>query len=83
MFWEKWQNDVNNDVRNDKSTILTWKNPRYQILLSKNITKGGIVVVCRSIIGSYIDIFKNMTKNEGNNDGIWLQKWEIDYFDIK
>ena len=46
------------DDKNVKSTILTRNNPRYQILSLKNITKGGIVVVCRSIISNYIDIYK-------------------------
>ena len=71
------------DVRNDKQTILTWNNPRYQILSLKNITKGGIVVVCRSIISNYIDILRKMTKNYVNNDVMWHQKWEIGYFDMK
>ena len=50
------------DVRKDKLTILTWNNPRNQILSLKNITKGGIVVVCRSIISNYIDILKKCQK---------------------
>jgi hypothetical protein len=71
------------DVRNDKQTILTWNNPRYQILSLKNITKGGIVVVFRSIISNFIDILRKKTKNDVNNDVIWRQNWEIDYLDIK
>ena len=71
------------DVRNDKQTILTWNNPRYQILSSKNITKGGIVVVFRSIVNNFIDILRKMTKNDVNNDVIWRQNWEIDYLDMK
>ena len=70
-------------VRNEKLTILTWNNPGYQILSLKNITKWGIVVVCRSIISNYIDIFKKITKNDVNNDAMWRQKWEIDCFDMK
>ena len=71
------------DVRNDKQTILTWINPRYQILSLKNITKDGIVVVCRSIISNYIDILKKWQQIDVNNDVIWRQKWEIDYLDMK
>ena len=70
-------------VRNYKLTILTWNNPRYQILSLKSITKGDIVVVCRSIISNYIDILRKMSKNDVNNDVMWRQKWEIDYFDMK
>ena len=44
------------------------KLPRISNNFIKNITKGGIVVVCRSIIGNYIDIFKKMTKIDVNND---------------
>ena len=69
------KDDVNNDDKNDKLTISTWYNPRYQMLSSKNFTKGGIVVVCRSIIISNIDIFKDMTRNDVNNDVICRQKW--------
>ena len=58
------------DVRNDKITILTLNNPRCQILSLKNITKGGIVVVCRSIISNFINILRKMTKNDVNNDVI-------------
>ena len=36
----------------------------------QNITKGGIVVVCRSIISNFIDIIRKMTKNDVNNDVI-------------
>ena len=71
------------DVRNEKLTILTWNNPRYQILLLKNITKGGIMVVFRSIISNFIDNLRKMTKNYVNNDVMWRQKWEIDCFDMK
>ena len=63
------------DVRNDKSNILTWNNPSYQIPSLENITNGGIVVVCKSIIGNYIDILKRMTKNDVNNDVLWRQKY--------
>ena len=56
------------DVRNEKLTIFTWNNPRYQILSLKNITKGGIVDVCRSIISNFIDILRKMTKNDVIND---------------
>ena len=34
----------------------------------KNITKGGIVDVCRSIISNFIDILRKMIKNDVNND---------------
>ena len=71
---------TSNDVRNDKSIILKWNYPRYQILSLKNITKGGIVVVCRSIISNFIDILRKMSKNDVHNDGKRRQKWEIDYF---
>ena len=67
------KNDVKNDVRNKKLTILTWNNPRYQILSLKNITKWGIVDVCRSIISNFIDILRKMTKNDVNNDVMWRQ----------
>ena len=50
------------NVRNEKLTILTKNNPRYQILTLKNITKGGIVVVCRSIINNYRYFKKNDKK---------------------
>ena len=71
------------DVKIDKLLILTWNNPRYQILSLENITNRGIVVVCRSIISNYIDILRKITKNDVNNDVMWSQKWEIDYFDMK
>ena len=56
------------DVRNEKLIILTFNKPRYQIPSLENITKGGIVVVCRSIISNYIDILRKMPKNDVNND---------------
>ena len=75
--------DVNYDVRNKKLTILTWNNPRCQILLLKNITEGGIVFVCRSITSNFIDVLRKMKKNDVNNDVKWRQKRKIDYFEIK
>jgi len=36
----------------------------------KNISRGGIVVVCGSIISNFIDISRKMTKNDVNNDVI-------------
>ena len=56
------------DVRNEKLNILTYNNPRYQILALKNITEGGIVAVCRSITSNCIDILRKMKKNDVNND---------------
>ena len=58
------------DVRNKKLTVSTRNNPRNQIISLKNITKGGIVVVCRSVISNFKEFFKKMTKNEVNNDVI-------------
>ena len=58
------------DVRNEKFTILTCNISRYQILALKNIAKGGIVVVCKSIISNFIDFFRKITKNEVKNDVI-------------
>jgi hypothetical protein len=46
------------------------KKPRYQILLLKNITKGGTMVVFRSVISNFIDILRKKTKNDVNNDVI-------------
>ena len=46
------------DVRIDKLLFLTLKKPRYQILLLKNITKGGTMVVFRSVISNFIDILR-------------------------
>ena len=46
------------DVRIDKLLFWHKKKPRYQILLLKNITKGGTMVVFRSIIGNFIDILR-------------------------
>ena len=62
------------DVEIDKLLFLTWKKPRYQILSLKNITKGGIMVVCRSMISNFIEILRKMTNNDVNNDVIWRQK---------
>ena len=59
---------TSNNVKNDNSTILKWYHPRYQILSVKNITKGGIVDVCRPIISNFIDILRKMTKNDVIND---------------
>ena len=62
---------TSHDVRNDKLTTLSCKNPRYQIIsLNKNFTKRGNVVVCRSIISNFIDILRKMTKKDVNNDVI-------------
>ena len=62
---------MSHDVRNNKLTTLSCKKPRYQILsLNKNFTKIGIVVVCRSIISNFIDILRQMTKNDVKNDVI-------------
>ena len=49
----------------------------------KNITKEGVVVVCRSIISNYLKHLRKMTTNYVNNDVMWGQKWETDYFDMK
>ena len=55
-------------VRNDELTILTRNKPRYQILSLINFTKGGIVVVCRSIISDFIGILRKITKNDVKTD---------------
>ena len=52
---------TSNGVTNNKSTILTRINPRYQILSLKNITKGVIMVVFSSIISNLIDILRKMS----------------------
>ena len=63
------------DDKNVKLTILTWNNPRYQILSLKNITEGGIVVVCRLITSNFIDFLRKMKQNDANNDVKWRKKW--------
>ena len=40
------------------------------MLSLKNITEGGILVVCMSITSNFLDILRKITKNGVNNDVI-------------
>ena len=78
--WHKITTEMSScDVKNDKLTFFSCINPRYQILSLKNITKGGIMVVCMSIIGNFIDILwkwhkmtSEMTSNDVRNDKLTI-----------
>ena len=52
------------DVRNEKFAFLACNNPKYKINSLENITKGGIVVVSKSITSNCIDILRKMSKND-------------------
>jgi cell fate (sporulation/competence/biofilm development) regulator YmcA (YheA/YmcA/DUF963 family) len=80
---------TNNDVNNDVMWRQNWQIDYFEInstqishILRDKISKWCTVVVFRSNITDFMDILRKITNNDVNNDVMWRQNWQIDYFEI-
>jgi len=78
-------NDVNNDVlwrQNGQIDFFNINSTQISHILRDKLSKWCMVVVCRSNITDFMEILRKMPNNDVNNDVLWRQNGQIDYFNI-